>query len=227
MVIKLRDFYETGNQVHEEPRVVIFEDFLQPLEIEQLIETAQSKLKQALVSAAKSGVESPGRTGRNCWIPHRYNAVIEALSLRVADVVGMPLEHAESLQVVHYEQNQQYAPHFDAWDAATERGQRCMVHGGQRLITCLMYLNEPAEGGGTSFPNLDLEVRAKRGRMLLFQNCYQKSTVRHPDSLHGGMPVLEGEKWACNFWFREKPYQKKIELQIAGTRTPSKSSRIV
>jgi prolyl 4-hydroxylase len=203
MDIKLRDFYETGNKVNDEPVIVVFEDFLEAQEIEQLLTAAQSKLKQALVSAARSGVESPGRTGSNCWIPHGYNAVIEELSLRVSDVVGIPLEHAESLQVVHYKESQQYAPHYDAWDASTERGQRCMAKGGQRLLTCLMYLNDPELGGGTSFPNLDMEVRARKGRMLLFHNCHQGSNVRHPDSLHGGMPVIQGEKWACNFWFRE------------------------
>ena len=221
MDIKLRDFYETGNKVNDEPVVVVFEDFLEAQEIEQLLTAAQSKLKQALVSAARSGVESPGRTGSNCWIPHGYNAVIEELSLRVSDVVGIPLEHAESLQVVHYKESQQYAPHYDAWDASTERGQRCMAKGGQRLLTCLMYLNDPELGGGTSFPNLDMEVRARKGRMLLFHNCHQGSNVRHPDSLHGGMPVIEGEKWACNFWFRELPYQTDAPKRSGPAATPS------
>lgn len=224
MDFSLRDYYETGNQVNEEPKLVVFEDFLQAQEVEQLLLAAQSRLKQALVSAAKSGVESPGRTGRNCWIPHGYNEVIRGLSLRVSEVVGMPLEYAESLQVVHYETNQEYAPHYDAWDATTERGQRCMAHGGQRLVTCLLYLNEPDEGGGTSFPNLDLEIRAKSGRMLLFHNCHKGSALRHQDSLHGGMPVLSGEKWACNFWFREKLYQKG---EIPQPKLPPKSKRVI
>jgi prolyl 4-hydroxylase len=227
MDVNLRDFYETGNQVNEDPKVVVFEDFLEPLEIEQLVLAAQSKLKQALVSASKSGVESPGRTGSNCWIPHGYNAVIENLSLRVAEVVGLPLENAESLQVVHYKETQQYAPHFDAWDAGTERGQRCMSHGGQRLVTCLMYLNEPDEGGGTSFPNLDMEIRARRGRMVLFHNCHHGSIVRHPHSLHGGMPVLAGEKWACNFWFREKRYQKAVVLRRSSDGSIPNFNRVI
>lgn len=207
MTIKLRNFYETGRQVNDDPLVAVFEDFLEELEIQQLISAAQSGLKQALVSDTQQGVESAGRTGRNCWIPHGHNAVIEELCWRVSDVVGIPLEHAESLQVVHYAESQQYAPHFDAWDAATERGQRCMARGGQRMVTCLLYLNDVAAGGGTAFPKLDMEVRAKKGRMLLFHNCHTDTILRHPDSLHGGMPVQEGEKWACNLWFREKPYQ--------------------
>lgn len=226
MNTRLRDFYETGNQVNEDPMIVVFEDFLEPREVEQLVSAARTQLKQAVVSAAKSGVESPGRTGSNCWIPHGYNAIVENLALRVADVVGLPLQYAESLQVVHYGENQQYAPHYDAWDAGTERGQRCMARGGQRLITCLMYLNDPQQGGGTSFPNLDMEIRARKGRMLLFHNCHQGSNVRHPDSLHGGMPVLTGEKWACNFWFREQPYQTAPTTSRKSTPTP-KFKRVI
>ena len=207
MTTNLRKFYETGNQVHDDPVVCVFEDFLAEEEIQALLAAAKPKLKQALVSAGQTGVESAGRPGSNCWIPLGLNPVIEELSLRVAEVVGIGLEYAESLQVVHYAEMQEYAPHYDAWDAGTERGQRCMAKGGQRMVTCLLYLNEPEEGGGTSFPNLDMEVRAKKGRMLLFHNCHPNSVVRHPDSLHGGMPVLSGEKWACNFWFREREYQ--------------------
>jgi len=207
MTTNLRKFYETGNQVHDDPVVCVFEDFLAEEEIQALLAAAKPKLKQALVSAGQTGVESAGRSGSNCWIPLGLNPVIEELSLRVAEVVGIGLEYAESLQVVHYAETQEYAPHYDAWDAGTERGQRCMAKGGQRMVTCLLYLNEPEEGGGTSFPNLDMEVRARKGRMLLFHNCHPNSVIRHPDSLHGGMPVLSGEKWACNFWFREREYQ--------------------
>ena len=207
MTIKLRNFYETGQKINDDPLVYVFEEFLTDLEVEQLLAAARPKLKQALVSAAKSGVASAGRSGSNCWVAHGYNAVIEDLSLRVAEVVGIPLENAEALQVVYYSETQEYKPHFDAWDATSDRGRRCMAKGGQRLVTCLMYLNDVKAGGGTCFPKLDLEVRAKKGRMLLFHNCHHGNTVRHPDSLHGGMPVLEGDKWACNFWFRENSYR--------------------
>ena len=215
MTIKLRRFYETGNQVNDDPCVVVFEDFLSEAEIDSLLKAARSKLQQALVSDDRSGVESQGRTGSNCWIAHGHDDVLAGLSLRVAEIVGIPLENAESFQVVYYGETEQYAPHFDAWDAATERGQRCMARGGQRMVTCLMYLNNPGEGGGTSFPDLDMEVRARRGRMVLFHNCHEGSTVRNPKSLHGGMPVIQGEKWACNLWFREKIYQTSGTVPVA------------
>lgn len=214
MTVKLRSFYETGNQVNNDPLVCVFENFLSEKEAEALLDAARPKLQQALVSAAKSGVQSDGRTGSNCWIHHGTSSIIADISLRVAEVVGLGLENAESLQVVYYGEGQEYAPHFDAWDANTERGQRCMAKGGQRMVTCLLYLNDPEQGGGTCFPKLDMEIRAKKGRMMLFHNCHEGSTIRHGDSLHGGMPVLKGEKWACNFWFREREYQDPATVPV-------------
>lgn len=229
MTVKLRKFYETGNCVNDEPLICVFENFLSDSEVEHVLKVAEPKLEQALVSAEKSGVLSAGRSGSNCWIPHRYDAVIETLSLRIAEIVGISLEYAESLQVIHYAESEQYAPHFDAWDKTSVRGQRCMATGGQRMVTCLLYLNDVEEGGGTSFPSIDMEIRAKKGRMVLFHNCREGSTVRHPGSLHGGMPVLKGEKWACNFWFRELLYQtpETVSTKPTGTATPPKYSRVI
>jgi prolyl 4-hydroxylase len=213
MKVKLREFYEIGQKVNDEPLIYVFEDFLDAKEVDGLLDAAKPKMQQALVSAANSGVESARRSGSNCWLPHSYNQVIEELSLRVAEVVGIGLEFAESLQAIYYAESEEYAPHFDAWDATTERGQRCMAKGGQRMVTCLLYLNDVEEGGGTCFPKLDMEIRAKRGRMVLFHNCHPGSLIRHPNSLHGGMPVIRGEKWACNFWFREQQLREVSPAQ--------------
>lgn len=97
------------------------------------------------------------------------------------------------------------------------------------MVTCLLYLNDVAEGGGTAFPNLDMEIRPKKGRMLLFHNCHQGSTVIHPDSLHGGLPVLKGEKWACNFWFRELVFQAPGTGKSTDSETdaPPKYARVI
>lgn len=229
MAITTRDFYEIGQQVNDEPLVCVFENFLTEQEVDQLVSAAKPKLTPALVSSADNGVVSAGRTGSTCWIGLNHNEVIAQLSLRVAEVVGITLENAESLQVVHYGPSQEYAPHYDAWVAESDRGKRCMARGGQRLVTCLLYLNDVEAGGGTSFPKLDMEIRALKGRMVIFHNCYPGQTIRHPNSLHGGMPVLAGEKWACNFWFREKVFQSPAAVpgnKAAGS-AQAKYSRVI
>ena len=75
------------------------------------------------------------------------------------------------------------------------------------LVNCLGYLNPVQAGGGTFYPKLDIEIMPRLGRIVLFHNCYPDSTKRHDKSLHGGMPLDKGEKWACNFWFRENRFQ--------------------
>jgi prolyl 4-hydroxylase len=125
----------------------------------------------------------------------------------VSELVDIPVHHSESMQVVHYAESQEYRPHFDGWDLSTEKGRLRTENGGQRVLTALMYLNEPAGGGGTSFPKLEIEVEAKPGRLVIFHNIADEETNLHPHSLHGGMPVGDGEKWACNLWFRARPYR--------------------
>lgn len=208
MTLNLRHHYDIGQRVNDEPLIQVCENFLQADEMADLIAAAQSHLQRAVVSDAKAGAVSPGRTNQNCWVGHRQSQAIGRLCDRLSQLIGLPLQQAESLQVIHYKETQEYRPHYDAWDASTERGQRCMARGGQRLVTCLLYLNDVTEGGGTYFPQLDLEVRAIQGRLLLFHNCEPGTTLRHPDSLHGGQPVLRGEKWACNLWFRERSYRQ-------------------
>ncbi len=201
--------YDADQRISEVPRIFVYEDFVTDEVCAQLIEAARSQMKQALVSDDNSGVLSTGRTGSNCWIKHNQTPAIARMCQQVSEVVGVPLAHAESIQVIHYATTEEYAPHFDAWDPQTERGARCMARGGQRMTTCLMYLNTVKKGGGTAFPALDLEVTARQGRMLMFDNCQYGTTKRDADCLHGGMPVIKGEKWACNLWFRERPLNSK------------------
>lgn len=201
---KLAASYSGATALNEEPFVCTVDDFVSEKLSEHIISVARDKLAEALVSASKSGVKSAGRSGKNCWIPHKTDGKILGLVERICSLVKLPRSHAESLQVIYYGKDQQYKPHFDAWDASTERGQRCMARGGQRLVTCLIYLNTPKAGGGTSFPELGQEVQAKQGKLTIFHSCYPGTIKRHPHSLHGGMPVAEGEKWACNLWFRDQ-----------------------
>ena len=76
------------------------------------------------------------------------------------------------------------------------------------MVTVLVYLNDVEEGGGTDFPELGVTVTAKKGDVVVFHNVINETPVAshpkiHPKSLHAGMPVIKGEKWMVNLWFRE------------------------
>jgi len=191
-----------------DPHIEVIDDLISAQECDQIIAAANRHMKRALVSEGKGeGAVSDTRTGRVHWLPHSENAVIDAVTQRIAKRVGIPRKRAEPLQIIHYGVTQEYRAHFDGYDMETETGRRFTENGGQRVLTVLCYLNDVDEGGGTSFPELGIEVAAKRGSAVIFQNCATGTNSIHPMSLHAGMPVTKGEKWACNLWFREKEYR--------------------
>lgn len=129
-------------------------------------------------------------------------------------------EHGEGLQVLHYEVGQKYESHFDYFleDFST-------ANGGQRIATILMYLSDVEEGGETVFPNAKgnisavpywnelsqcgkegLSAKPKRGDALLFWSMRPDASL-DPTSLHGGCPVIKGDKWSATKWIRVNEYQ--------------------
>lgn len=206
--IKQKYRYSAESQLlSSDPHVEIIDDLLTAQECEQIIEAARRHMKQALVSEGEgNGLVSDTRTGRVHWFAHAESPVIASVTARLSAMVGIPLQRAEPLQVIHYGLTQEYRAHFDGYDLATETGKRFTTQGGQRVLTALCYLNDVEQGGGTGFPKLDAEVAAKRGRVVIFQNCLAGTNTIHPLSLHAGLPIEQGEKWACNLWFRERAY---------------------
>lgn len=188
-----------------DPRIARFDELIGADDCVELVELARPRLASAAVSGDEGRVMSPGRTAQTAWFGHETHDVVHRIVSRIAGVAGLMAAFAESLQVARYGPGGEYRPHFDAYDLETPRGQRFTAERGQRLVTGLLYLNSVEAGGATVFPRLELEIQPARGRMLLFENCSSEDATKpHPKSLHGSSPVVEGEKWIANLWFRER-----------------------
>ena len=113
------------------------------------------------------------------------------------------LENGEGVQVLNYQPGAEYKPHYDYFDPAAPGTPTILKRGGQRVGTLVMYLNNPERGGGTTFPDVGLEVAPQRGNAVFFS--YDRP---HPSSqtLHGGAPVVSGEKWVATKWLREREF---------------------
>ena len=193
----------------EDPMVAVMEQVLTEEEMAHVINVAGSRIRRARVSLDDSYTITEGRSGSNCWLSYDSDEVIAGIGRRIATIVGIPLSHAEAMQVIHYGPGQEYRAHYDAYDLATTRGQRCCAYGGQRLVTALVYLNAIAEGGATTFPQLNVTVASVPGRMVIFHNTGDDADMPHPRSLHAGTPVTRGEKWAFNIWFHARPMRER------------------
>jgi hypothetical protein len=63
------------------------------------------------------------------------------------------------------------------------------------LIAFYEQLNDVSSGGRTVFPDLDLSIRPQKGMAVLWFNKWLNGSVDFR-ALHGGCPVLGGEKWS-------------------------------
>jgi len=186
----------------------VVNDFVSNDECEAFIKIAQGELKPSTVISSDKHIEHESRTSKNCWVEHNANDIIHEVSKRFSILVQIPIRNAEQYQLVYYKRGAEYKPHFDSFDYETEDGKENWEPGGQRMITVIAYLNDVEEGGETCFPELDIAIPPKKGDVVIFHNTLlnEASTTYpkiNPRSLHGGMPVIKGEKWMVNLWFRE------------------------
>lgn len=213
--IQLKSEYEGAEVFSSEPVVAVRNNVISPIECAYLIELAKPHIKRAGVVLDEGFKPSEGRTGSNHWLKYDEDDVVKSIGQRIADIVGLPLENAESMQIIHYGPEQEYRPHFDAFNLSLARGQKAAQWGGQRLVTALVYLNKVEGGGATQFPKLGITVPASPGRMVIFHNTTEDISGPHPLSLHAGMPVEAGEKWAFNLWFRHHDTREMFDKDKA------------
>lgn len=187
------------------PRVVLFGGFLADEECDALIAMAQAKMTESQVIDMQTGDTRPdsGRTSSGMAFARGENALLQRLEARIASLLRWPVDHGEAIQVLRYRVGEEYRPHYDYVDPSQAGAAPFLARGGQRVASLVMYLNTPQRGGGTNFPDAGLEIAAQKGSAVFF-------SYNRPDpatgTLHGGMPVLAGEKWVATKWLREFPH---------------------
>jgi prolyl 4-hydroxylase len=193
-------------QTLRHPRVVVFGDLLSDEECEGLIQTARQRLARSLTVETQTGGEALNvdRTSDGMFFERGENPIVARLEQRIALLLRWPLEFGEGLQILRYSPGAQYRPHYDYFDPGEPGTPTILRRGGQRVATLVMYLQEPELGGATTFPDVGLEVAPKRGTGVFF-------SYERPDpathTLHGGAPVLAGEKWVATKWLREREFR--------------------
>jgi prolyl 4-hydroxylase len=189
-----------------DPRVVVFGGLLSDEECDALIALAKPRMARSLTVATKTGGEeiNADRTSNGMFFQRGENDLCKVIEERIGRLVNWPVENGEGLQILQYSPGTEYKPHYDYFDPVEPGTPTILKRGGQRVGTIIMYLAEPEKGGGTVFPDVHLEVAPKRGNAVFFS--YDKA---HPTtkSLHGGSPVLAGEKWIATKWLRERRFE--------------------
>ena len=192
------------------PGIYYIDNFVKEKEINYIINESKDKLKKAHVSFLEKDKDKfknyTGRKNSSHWLDKNSDPISLNLCKRIAKEIDCDWKHFENYQVIYYGENEEYKYHFDAYDKQyKEKYKKYCGERGNRLKTVLVYLNDVEEGGGTGFKNINggTEVKPIKGRMVVFENVNKKNII-YKRSLHAGLPIIKGEKWAFNLWLREK-----------------------
>ena len=201
--------------IYHDPLIFTLKGVLSKEECEHFINISASRMKRSAVSSYDTKAErndrlDDRRTSTNCWVGHSQDSTTSAVVNRISELVQIPSSHAESFQVIHYANSQEYQPHLDTFNTKDKGFLPYLKNGGQRVVTALAYLNNVIKGGETSFPNVEKIVTPEAGKIVVFHLCKKGTFEPNTDALHGAMPVIEGEKWAFNLWFRQEEVIRKI-----------------
>ena len=184
-----------GNKI-----VRIVDDFLNKEDCEYIIQLADGHFGRSKVLTEKD-TEHYARTSYSAYLKFPEDEVLNRIRKKAAHLIEMPEKNFESFQVVAYAIGQEFQNHYDTFSEDLAIGQEHLARGGQRKYTMLVYLNDEFDGGATHFPNIDRVVYPKQGSVLIFDNLDEQGKVVEA-SLHAGLPVFKGKKYAMNIWIR-------------------------
>jgi prolyl 4-hydroxylase len=193
--------------LRETPRFHACPAFLTPAFCEYLVERARPKLQQAKVFDARSGslkVDAMRSNTGAVFSLIETDFVIQLVRARIAHAASVAPDALEPAEVLHYSIGEAYRPHVDFFHPQLPNFAEQMRVRGQRIKTCLVYLNDDFEGGETEFPKLGLKYRGGAGGALIFENV-KANGAGDLSTLHAGLPPSRGEKWLFSQWIRSKP----------------------
>jgi prolyl 4-hydroxylase len=187
------------------PRVVVFGSLLSDAECDELVDLARKRVKRSSVLNMETGGDDihDARTSEGTYFARGANPLCARIEARIAALLDWPVDNGEGLQILHYGAGAEYKPHYDYFDPQHPGTKSVLKRGGQRVASVVMYLNTPRRGGATIFPDAMFEVGAVKGNAVFFSYDRPHPMTR---SLHGGAPVIEGDKWVATKWLREGPH---------------------
>ncbi|URE30592.1 P4Hc [Musa troglodytarum] len=197
----LRDVKGLGQRGHQwteviswEPRAFVYHNFLSKEECEYLIELARPHMQKSTVADSTTGQikDSRVRTSTGMFLHRGQDKIIRAIEKRIADYTFIPIEHGEGLQVLHYEVGQK---------SDVEEGGETIFPNAKISSRSLPWYNELSKCGENG-----LSIKPKTGDALLFWSMKPDASL-DPLSLHGGCPVIKGNKWSCTKWMHVHEYK--------------------
>lgn len=193
------------------PTIALLANVLSVEECEQLIALARPRLRPSTVVDPATGEHRMAeyRNSEGMFFLPGETPFIAALEARLSQIMNLPVDHGEGMQILRYvagaQGTAQFSPHFDFLQPRNAASEQSLRRSGQRVSSLIAYLNDVPAGGETTFPHPGLSVCPQRGNAVYFEYCNSRGQV-DATSLHAGAPVTDGEKWVLTKWMRERRF---------------------
>jgi prolyl 4-hydroxylase len=181
----------------EEPLIMVLGNVLSDEECDELIRLSKDRLQRSKIGDGRAVDEL--RTSSSIFFKEGENDTVAQIEKRVSQIMNIPVEHGEGLQILNYKIGQEYKAHFDFFSSSSRPVSN------PRISTLVMYLNDVEEGGETYFPKLNFSVSPQKGMAVYFEYFYDNQHLNDL-TLHGGAPLIIGDKWAATQWMRRKKF---------------------
>lgn len=192
--------------ISESPDIRVIEGFASPAMADWLIRSAQNRLEHGEINDAATG-EVRRHTMRTAKAAPFHlltkDLVCALIQERAARATGVAVANHEPPNVIAYMPGEQFQPHYDYVDPAVPHFQMELMLQGQRVATCVTYLNDDFDGAETAFPRLNWRFKGRAGDVLIFFNVTREGKV-DPRTLHAGLPPTRGRKWVLSQWLRNR-----------------------
>ncbi|WP_342613919.1 2OG-Fe(II) oxygenase [Peribacillus frigoritolerans] len=179
----------------DEPLIVILGNVLSDEECDGLIELSKDRMNRSKIGSKHEVNEI--RTSSSMFFQENEYDIITKIEKRISIIMNIPIEHGDGIQVLKYTPGQEYKAHFDFFTSPSIAAKN------NRISTIIMYLNNVEHGGETFFPKLNFSVSPQKGMAVYFEYFYNDQNLNEL-TLHGGAPVITGEKWVATQWMRRQ-----------------------
>lgn len=131
------------------------------------------------------------------WFSPKLKKRVDVIQARLCQDFGIDPAFLEPWQAIRYHPGARFGIHHDAGLFGDEAG-------GERVLTFLLCLKAPSEGGATYFPDLNLLVDAVVGRLLVWKNLLPDGSI-DATKRHAATPPYSGRKIVLTTWARQRP----------------------
>lgn len=184
------------SRLSNDPGIIIVDNFVSTDLCNLIINNYKKKVTKKSMT---SGFHSNHRTSSSHTL-ERDCPEMEEITINLSSQLFSDINFFEKPQIHKYEENQEYHEHYDARDLSKIDDNNF----NQRRNTAIIYLNDDFLGGCTYFNYKRIKITPKKGRLLLFENCFKGTDYIHPLSMHSGLKVKKGTKWILTLWSRKR-----------------------